>query len=149
MKISGIDPGVLRVGALKPEPQAEAPEAGKFADLLHQALRTPAAEPIGATAVQAAGAPTPLDPVAMAAAASRVDRFLDTLEEYRRKLGDPRVGPDILDGSVRKMQRGVEALNPVLIRLPENDGLREILRQTLVTASVEIAKFRRGDYPTA
>jgi hypothetical protein len=37
----------------------------------------------------------------------------------------------------------------VLGSLPEGDGLKDILNQALVTAEVEIIRFRRGDYLTA
>ena len=30
--------------------------------------------------------------------------------------------------------------------LPDGDGLKDILNETLITASLEVAKFKRGDY---
>ena len=79
----------------------------------------------------------------------RVERYLDLLDDYRRQLADPRVSLKGLDAMVREMEAGKDALAPALGSLPEGDGIKDILNRTLVTASLEIIKFRRGDYLTA
>jgi hypothetical protein len=78
-----------------------------------------------------------------------VGRFLELLDGYRHELANPRVDLKALDGAVRNVEKGMDALKPELGSLPENDGLREIINRALVTASVEIVKFRRGDYLAA
>jgi len=44
------------------------------------------------------------------------------------------------------METEQEALAPVLNSLPPGDGLKDILNDALVTSSLEVIKFNRGDY---
>ena len=44
------------------------------------------------------------------------------------------------------MDKLKETLEPVLDSLPDDEKLKDIVNQTLVTASLEITKFYRGDY---
>jgi hypothetical protein len=76
----------------------------------------------------------------------RVEKFLDLLDDYRRLLADCRVGLKGLDSAVQAVEIGRDELSPLLAGLPEGDGLRDVLNQSLVTAEIEILRFRRGDY---
>jgi hypothetical protein len=150
MKINGFDYGFTRVHADKPAHTAVPGPCG-FGDILKEKL-APApgatASGIGLGLV----APTQIQSVAEAPAnrlAGRLEHYLDLLDDYRRQLGDPRVSLKGLDATVREMEAGKDALAPVLGLLPEDDGIKDILNRTLVTASLEIIKFRRGDYLTA
>jgi hypothetical protein len=150
MKINGFDHGFTRVQADKPT-QTAVPGPCGFGDILKEKL-APApgatASGIGLSLV----APTQIQPVAEAPAnrlAGRVEHYLDLLDDYRRQLADPRVSLKGLDATVREMESGKDALAPALGLLPEDDGIKDILNRTLVTASLEIIKFRRGDYLTA
>ena len=150
MKINGFDHGVTRVHADKPARSA-VPGSGGFGDILKEKL-TPAPGAAASGISLDLVAPTQLQPVAEAPAsrlAGRVERYLDLLDEYRRQLVDPRVSLKGLDAMVREMEAGKDALAPALGSLPEGDGIKDILNRTLVTASLEIMKFRRGDYLTA
>ncbi len=149
MKISGVDPGFARIDLERPETPGSVPGTGGFADLLNQALREPAATPAAALSVPTAAGLRPAAPAEAVQAAFRVESFLDLLECYRQKLADPRTDMQVLSGAVRDVEKGMASLTPALSSLPENDGLKEIIQGALVTASVEIAKFRRGDYPAA
>jgi hypothetical protein len=42
-----------------------------------------------------------------------------------------------------------DQLSAVLDSMPNEDGLKDILNQTLITASLEGIKFNRGDYITS
>jgi len=44
------------------------------------------------------------------------------------------------------METEKETLAPVLNSLPPEDGLKDILNQALITSSLEVIKFNRGDY---
>ena len=150
MKINGFDHGVTRVQADKPT-QTAVPGPCGFGDILKEKLATApgaAASGVGLGLV----APTQLQSVAEAPANrldGRVERYLDLLDDYRRQLADPRVSLKGLDAMVREMESGKNALAPALGSLPEGDGIKDILTRTLITASLEIIKFRRGDYLTA
>jgi hypothetical protein len=47
------------------------------------------------------------------------------------------------------LEEGRDALSRTLGSLPESNRLSDVLNQTLVTAEVEIIRYRRGDYLTA
>jgi hypothetical protein len=152
MKIGGFDLGLDRIAGDRPAQSAPVPGAGGFGEILKQAL----GEGAFATAESGAVAPPPaalairpVDSPPAAEAAGRVERLLDLLDRYRQNLVDPRVDLKALDGAVGDVEKGMDALKPALGSLPANDGLREIVNRALVTASVEIVKFRRGDYLAA
>lgn len=76
----------------------------------------------------------------------RLEGYLDLLEGYCQKLSNPRVSLKGLEASIRQLEEGRDTLSRTLESLPENGGLKDILKQTLITAEVEINRFRRGDY---
>jgi len=79
----------------------------------------------------------------------RIENLIDLLDQYRQKLTDPRMTLKKIDPIIQEMSEEKETLAPVLDSLPDGEGLKNILNQTLVTASLEITKFYRGDYITA
>ena len=76
----------------------------------------------------------------------RTEKFLDILEEYRNKLLDPRATLRDIHPLIKRMETEKENLTPVLHSLPTGDGLKEILNDALITSSLEVIKFKRGDY---
>jgi hypothetical protein len=44
------------------------------------------------------------------------------------------------------MDKLKDTLAPVLDSLPDDEKLKDIANETLVTASLEVTKFYRGDY---
>jgi hypothetical protein len=82
-------------------------------------------------------------------AANSIEDMINLLDRYREKLADPRITMKQIDPVIREMTHEIENLAPVLDSLPADEGLRNILNQTLVTASLEISKFYRGDYISA
>ncbi|MGD8290231.1 MAG: hypothetical protein PVF37_00910 [Desulfobacterales bacterium] len=75
-----------------------------------------------------------------------IEEMLNLLERYRDKLADPQVTLKQIDPYIMELNRGMETLAPLLDKLPAGNGLRNILNQTMVTMSLEISKFHRGDY---
>jgi hypothetical protein len=51
-----------------------------------------------------------------------------------------------MDSIIRQIDQETENLAPALDLLPEDEDLKNIFNQTLVTASLEVTKFYRGDY---
>ena len=82
-------------------------------------------------------------------AANSIEDMINLLDRYREKLADPRITMKQIDPVIREMTHEIENLAPVLDSLPADEGLRNILNQTLVAASLEISKFYRGDYISA
>jgi hypothetical protein len=75
-----------------------------------------------------------------------VENLLDILDEYTGKLGDPRVSLEELAPLVDKMEAKKEELVPVLDSLADGDRIKDILNQALIASSLEVMKFKRGDY---
>ena len=76
----------------------------------------------------------------------RTEKFLDILEEYQNKLLDPRATLRDIRPLIERMETEKETLAPVLNSLPPGDGLKDILNDALITSSLEVIKFNRGDY---
>jgi len=78
--------------------------------------------------------------------ADRTERFLGILDEYRQKLGNPKINPREIYPLINELEREKEGLKVTLNSLPKGDGLRDILNQALITSSLEEIRFNRGDY---
>ncbi len=119
-----------------------------FGEILKKTIdRASAADPTPAPA--AAVSLQPVAPTADPSVFGRIEGYLDLLESYCQKLSNPQVSLKGLEPSVRQLEEGRHTLSRVLGSLPESDGLKDVLNQTLVTAEVEIMRFRRGDYLSA
>ena len=77
-----------------------------------------------------------------------VERFLVLLDEYRHKLANPQVTLKEIYLLVNEMDAEKENLIQALNSLHDGDRLKDILNQTLITSSLEIIRFNRGDYLT-
>ena len=110
------------------KPQAIAPSATAF---VHRSAPVEKAEAIS---------------TGVTGAIDQIEQFIDTLDEYRHHLAEPSTNLKALEAIVKKLDGQRGSLAPVAHELPEDDALRTILNDSLVTASVEIFKFHRGDY---
>lgn len=75
-----------------------------------------------------------------------IAKFLNILDEYQQKLGNSQFTLKDIYPLINHMEAEKENLIPVFDSLPDGDGLKDILNQALITSSVEIIKFNRGDY---
>ena len=76
----------------------------------------------------------------------RVDNLLNLLENYQKQLSNPQVTLRSIEPVMNTIANEKEQLSSVLDSLPDEDGLKDILNRTLITASLEIVKYHRGDY---
>jgi len=76
----------------------------------------------------------------------RTEQFLDLLEEYQNKLMDPHASLRDIHPLIEKMEKEKDALAPLMESLPDGDELKDVLNNTLVTSTVEMIKYNRGDY---
>jgi hypothetical protein len=116
-----------------------------FGEILKQTIdQAPASDPVAApaAAIRAQSVTSTPDPSGV----GRLEGYLDLLENYCQKLSNPRVSLKGLEANIRQLEEGRDALVRTLGSLPESDRLNDVLNQTLVTAEVEIMRFRRGDY---
>ena len=91
----------------------------------------------------------PLAPQDKTITIERVHNLLNLLDKYRKKLSDPHVTLRTLEPLVNTIAKEKDQLSGLLESLPNADGLKQILNQTLITASLEVIKFNRGDYITS
>ena len=76
----------------------------------------------------------------------RVEDLLNLLEDYRQQLRNPNVTLRTLEPIMNTIAEEKDQLSAKLDSISNEDGLKDILNQTLITASLEVIKFNRGDY---
>ncbi len=79
-------------------------------------------------------------------AVESAEKLLDILDEYQQKLANPEVALREIDPLIGKLEACNESLVSSVNFLVKGDELKNILNQVVVTSSVEILKFNRGDY---
>jgi hypothetical protein len=122
------------------------PTAGNgFGGILKQAVeQTPTVGQVSAPATSIAlGSVIPTTNDSLT---GRLEGFFDLLEGYCQKLSNPRVSLKGLASSIQQLEEGRDALIRMNEATPADDGLTDVLNQTLITAELEIMRFRRGDY---
>ncbi len=77
---------------------------------------------------------------------NRMDALLNTLDAYQQKLGDRQYSLRDIHPLVQEIETEKENLLSDFQSLSDNDGIKGILDQTLIAASLEVVKFNRGDY---
>ena len=76
----------------------------------------------------------------------RIENVLDLLDEYGRRLADPNTTLKEIHPLVNSLETQSAHLKPVLNSMADDDPLKQILNETLVTSSLEIFKYNKGDY---
>ena len=76
----------------------------------------------------------------------RVEQFLNVLENYHHKLGDPDSTLKEFHPLVADMESETARILPLLDSISDGDELKSILNRAVITATVEVIKFNRGDY---
>lgn len=79
-------------------------------------------------------------------AVDQVENLVDLLDHYRQQLSDPRITLKKIDPIIKEIENQRERLAPLMDSLPEGEKLKDIVNETLVTASLEVTRFYRGDY---
>jgi hypothetical protein len=79
-------------------------------------------------------------------AIDRVENMIDLLDQYRHKLADPQMNLKQIDPIINEIARENDNLASLANVLPDADELKSLLERTMITASLEVSKFYRGDY---
>ena len=88
----------------------------------------------------------PISPENRSVTVKRVDNLLNLLDNYRDQLADPQVTLRSIEPVINMIEKEKEQLSSVAASLPNEDGLKDIVNRTLITASLEVIKYNRGDY---
>jgi len=79
-------------------------------------------------------------------AIGQVENYLNILDEYQEKLGNPDVPLKELSPLLDQMNAENGQLSSALDSLSDEDELKGIVNETLILSSLETIKFNRGDY---
>jgi hypothetical protein len=71
------------------------------------------------------------------------------LDDYRKQLADPAITLRSIEPLMNSIIKEKDQLSSLLDSIPNDDGLKDIVNRTLITASLEVIKFNRGDYITS
>lgn len=91
----------------------------------------------------------PLSPQDKNITVERVENLLNLLENYRQQLKNPNVTLRTIEPLMNTIADEKDQLSAKLDSIPNEDGLKDLLNQTLIAASLEVIKFNRGDYITS
>ena len=133
------------------KPKAQPPAGKDFGTILEESVKnttTPAPAPKATTFINplSGAQPASVFPSEPQLVANGIEDLINLLDRYCQKLADPRISLKQIDPVVRDMTRQMEKMAPALDSLSADEGLKKILNQTMVTASLELSKFYRGDY---
>lgn len=153
MKIDGTE-GIFKLPDSEKTTDRLKDQDRGFQKIFQQTLKpdpSPAVAPSATTFVHPSAPVAKTDAITpdVANAVDRIGQFIDLLDGYRRHLSEPGINLKTLDAMVKKLDGQRESLVPMVNEMPEGDALKTILNESLITASVEIFKFHRGDYLAA
>ena len=152
MKIYG-DNGILKDSLPQKTKKSEAAPNADFKNILKESVENSTQDPSKiqpSTVMDPISAIrfNPLSPQDKDITVERIDNLLNLLDNYSQQLGDPHVTLRTLEPVISTIEKEKDQLSELLDTLPNGDGLKDILNQTLITASLEIIKFNKGDYIT-
>jgi len=153
MKINGNDE-IIKSGYTDKSLQKEPAQNDDFKNILKASVERTAhhqAKTQSSTLMQPISAIkfSPLPPENKRIAIDRLDNLLNMLDNYRKQLADPQVSLRRIEPLMNAIEKEKEQLSSVLDSLASEDGLKDIVNRTLITASLEVIKYNRGDYITS
>lgn len=118
-----------------------------FDDLLQNQTKEVPAPSSSAHAIN----PTPLTANAIEALPVKTDlqameRFVDSLDAYQQRLADPACSLRDLEPALGRLEKAQRHLSDVSEKTPADSPLKDIINEGLVTATMEINRFRSGIY---
>jgi len=147
MKIA--DPSHIKPAFIQKKQEPAHPGDASFEKILQQEMAEAGAGATGravAQGLQRTTAASVQPPATRQEAATRVWRFLDVLEEYSLQLSRPHMTLRDIAPLVDRMDAEIQDMRLLSEALPADDGIKSILDETLIRSSVELMKFKRGDY---
>jgi len=87
-----------------------------------------------------------IPPVEEKEAISRLEKFLDIMEEYSEKLNNPNFTPKDISPLISKIESEQRDLSVLAESFDKNNGLKGLLDAALIRSATEVIKFNRGDY---
>lgn len=85
-------------------------------------------------------------PEGTAQAVRQTGDILDTLDAYRQLLTDPDANLRQIQPVVEQLEQKAGNMQTIMLNLPEKHAIRQVMNDTLIQVSQEIARFHQGDY---
>jgi len=77
---------------------------------------------------------------------SRLEKFLDIMEEYSEKLNNPNFTPKDISPLISKIESEQRDLSVIAESFDGNNELKELLDAAIIKSTTEVIKFNRSDY---
>ena len=90
--------------------------------------------------------PVLLDPVNSDGLLQRLDKSLAQLESYQVRLSDPTIPVHELQLDIDRLEEQQNQLQSDLSNLADSHPMKGLLNRSVVAMTVEIEKYRRGDF---
>jgi hypothetical protein len=74
------------------------------------------------------------------------EKALELLEAYQKSMADLEVPLKEIDPMIQSLSKEIDALDKLSKSLPPSDPLQKILTEAGILSTVEIEKFKRGEY---
>jgi len=74
------------------------------------------------------------------------DQALSALEEYQQALVDPEISLKKIYPMIQSLSSEIQGVSQEAEKLPGNDPLKRILSEIGILATVEVERFKRGEY---
>ena len=87
-----------------------------------------------------------IPPVEEKEAISRLEKFLDIMEEYSEKLNNPNFTPKDISTLISIIESEQRDLSVLAESFDKNNELKGLLDAALIRSTTEVIKFNRGDY---
>ncbi len=75
-----------------------------------------------------------------------VQQGLGVLERYQQLLIDPQASLRSMQPMMQQMKKEAAELEPVMEAMPEGHPIKQVLKETLILISKEIARYNLGQY---
>ncbi len=89
---------------------------------------------------------SPFLPVGENSIIESAEKMLDMLDEYQRKLANPEATLREISPLVNKLEMDKEGLVSAVNSFNVGEELKDILSHMVIISSIEIIKFKRGEY---
>lgn len=149
MKISDTTQLPARDGC--PSVKSNTQNAPGFQQVFQNMFDQQKKEDQGPSAISHSSCPPPLTVSAVEtihanAGSQGMERFLDSLDAYQKKLADPHYSLRDLEPDLNRLEKEHRYLSRWAEKTVEDSPLKNIINEGLVTATLEIGRFRSGNY---
>jgi len=118
-----------------------------FHEIFDQATKKkPASSPVMHSSSPSPLAVNAIEHLHSTSGAQAMERFINSLDDYRKGLGDPHYNLRDLEPVLERLEKEHRQLSHWADKTPDDSPLKNIITEGLVTATLEISRFRSGVY---